>query len=165
MTFDRLKKEDRLLVFMLIHKNSTSALFNFRRDGRDFIHLKGTKDHRSLQAMLHVLKRKQLVKNGSHGNWLLTPAGLMEAEYWLSKCGGRRAKEIVAATKSTEGLGSIENLEKKLTNLEAELDGLRCDIAMATQTNQYLDERNTELRKENLKLKKKLEMIQRVLNK
>ena len=166
MTFDQLKKENHLLVFMLLnHKTPPSPPFNFRRDGCEFIRLKGTKDHRSLQSILQVLKQKQLVMNGSHGNWLLTPAGLVEAEYWLSKCGSRSAKEIAATTKSMESCGSIENLEKKLANLEAELDGLRCDLTMATHTNQYLDERNTELWKENMSLKKKLEMIQRVLNK
>lgn len=136
MAIDQLKKEDYLLVFMLNHEDSTSTPFKLNSDGDDFIYFKGTKDYKSLQSMLQTLKRKGVVVNGSRGNWHLTPAGVVEAEYWLSKCGHRRLKEITAASK-----------------------------AMATNTNQYLYEKNTELRKENMKLKKKLEMIQRVLNK
>ena len=135
MAIDQLKKEDYLLIFMLNHEDLTSTPFKLNSDGRDFINLTGTKDYKSLQSMLQTLKRKGVVVNGSRGNWHLTPAGVVEAEYWLSKCGCRRLKKIAAASK-----------------------------AMATNTNQYLHEKNTELQEENMKLKKKLEMIQRALN-
>ena len=38
------------------------------------------------------------------------------------------------------------SFEKKLANLEAELDGLRVEITIANDTNEYLDEQNNLLR-------------------
>lgn len=162
LTLDNIKKESRLLMFMMNHEDLTSTPFKLSRDGCHFISLKGTKDYRSLQSMLQSLKRKDLAVNGSHGNWTLTPAGLVEAEYWLSKCGCRRLKEISAA-KSAENLEKKESLEEKLAMVEAERDGLRVEITMANHTNEYLDEQNNLLREENSKLKKKIELIQQLL--
>lgn len=159
MSLDQLKKESYLLVFMLNHEDSDSTPFKLNRDGYDFIRFGGTKDYRSLQSMLQTLKRKGLVVNGSHGSWILTTKGVKDAEHWMKVCDQKRVKPTSAGK---NGGKDQTSLEEKLAMVEAELDGLRVEITMANHTNEYLDEQNNLLREENSKLKKKLEMIQRL---
>ena len=160
LTLDDIKKESYLLVFMLNHEDSTTTPFNLQKDGWDFIRYGGTKNIRSLQSMLQTLKRKGRVVNVSHGSWILTTKGVKDAEHWMKVCDQKRVKPASAGKNSGKDQTS---LEEKLAMVEAELDGLRVEITMANHTNEYLDEQNNLLREENTKLKKKLEMIQRLL--
>lgn len=161
LTLDDIKKESYLLVFMLNHEDSDPTKpFNIQKDGWDFIRFGGTKNIRSLQSMLQTLKRKGRVVNYSHGSWMLTTKGVKDAEHWLKKCGRDRVKPASAVK---NGGKDQTSLEEKFAMVEAELDGLRVEITMANHTNEYLDEQNNLLREENSKLKKKIEMIQRLL--
>ena len=162
MTLDQLKKESYLLMFMLNHEDSDPTNpFNIQKDGWDFIRYGGTKNIRSLQSMLQTLKRKGRVVNVSYGSWILTTKGVKDAEHWMKVCDQKRVKLAFAGKNGGKDLTS---LEEKLAMVEAELDGLRVEITMANHTNEYLDEQNNLLREENSKLKKKLELIQSVLN-
>lgn len=160
LTLDDIKKESYLLVFMLNHEDSDPNPFKIQKDGWDFIHYGGTKNIRSLQSMLQTLKRKGCVVNGSYGSWILTTKGVKDAEYWMKICDQKRVKPAFADKNGGEDQTS---LEKKLAMVEAERDGLRVEITMANHTNEYLDEQNNLLREENSKLKKKLELIQKVI--
>ena len=159
MTLDQLKKEDCLLIFMLNHEDSDSNPFKIQTDGLDFIRFGGTKNIRSLQSMLQTLKRKGCVVNGSYGSWILTAKGVKDAEHRMKVCDRKRVKPAFAGK---NGGKDQTSLEEKLATVEAELDGLRVEITMANHTNEYLDEQNKLLREENSKLKKKLEVIQRL---
>ena len=88
---------------------------------------------------------------------MLTTKGVKDAEHWMKVCDQKRVKPASAGKDQT-------SFEEKLAMVEAELDGLRVEITMANHTNEYLDEQNNLLREENSKLKKKLELIQSVLN-
>ena len=162
LTLDQLKKESYLLVFMLNHEDSDPTNpFKIQKDGWDFIRYGGTKNIRSLQTMLQTLKKKGLVVNASHGSWMLTTKGVKDAEHWMKMCDQKRVKLAFA---SKNGGKDQTSFEEKLAMVESELDGLRVEITMANHTNEYLDEQNNLLREENSKLKKKLELIQSVLN-
>ena len=152
MTFDDLKKESHLLVFMLNHEASDLDPFMIQANGLNFIQYGGTKNTSSLQSMLQALKRKNLVVNVFPGAWALTKKGKKEAEYWLKKCGREPVKHVLLVEKD-----AVED------SLEDQLEKAKVELQMAKHTNEYLDEQVQILREENSKLKEKIALIQKVI--
>jgi len=153
MTFDDLKKESYLLVFMLNHEASDLDPFMIQVSGLNFIQYGGTKNTSSLRTMLQTLKRKNFVINVFPGAWMLTKQGKKEAEYWQKKCGQEPVKHVSLVEKD-----AVE------ASLEDQLEKARVELQMAKHTNEYLDEQVQILREENSKLKEKIALVQKVIS-
>lgn len=154
-------KSNKLLVFMMNYEDSCNKPFILGESGGKAVIAAGiTRNKASLGAHLYQLKLRGYVVNPFYGCWKLTQFGRAEVKKQLEKHGQQCMKSTLTYKKAHKDYVS---LEKKLTMVEAERDGLRVEITMANHTNEYLDEQNNLLREENSKLKKKLKLIQQLL--
>lgn len=138
MTFDQLKKEAKLLIFMSNREASTGGKpITLSEDADEIIAEGVTKSRRSLYTMLAKLRRDNLVANIDRGCWTLTVRGRVAASQWMNKCDapGNEEDESTGFFCMGDLIKRVTALEKRVEKLEADkkqlVDGLtRCVLAM-----------------------------------
>ena len=84
LTWDDLKKETQLLIFMMNRAESTGTPFEVRTDGKEAVFGYGiARTKACLQSQLYQLKLRGYVANISRGQWVLTTDGKKEASRWM----------------------------------------------------------------------------------
>ncbi len=86
LTWNDLKKETQLLIFMMNRAESTGAPFEVGTDGEEAAFGHGiARTKKCLQSQLYQLKLKGYVANVSRGQWVLTTDGKKEASRWMKR--------------------------------------------------------------------------------
>ena len=122
--FDKLTKQDRLLVYMLNLINSKDEYFGVREDGPDVIAYGIASSKKSLSCLLNELSNKGYVNCNGFGLW------------WLTTFGEARANGLLTMSECLLGQdiedNDIDSLKKKLAAAEdriAKLEHYIKDIA------------------------------------
>lgn len=142
MSWNDLKKQTQLLIFMMNHEASSTKPFELRTDGEEAVAIGIAKNKRALGSQLHRLKLNGYVVN-SYGHWLLTVRGQLEASSWMKKCND-----------DIEVPSSFNCLKKKAQETEMRDGALIIDL--------YAEISN--LKAENAKLKEKIASVQKILS-
>lgn len=123
--FDKLTKQDQLLVYMLNLINTKDEYFDVREDGPDVIAYGIASNKKSLSNLLNELSNKGYVNGNGIGLWWLMTLGEERADGLLTMSECKLGQDV-------DDIDDIETLKSRLAASEkrvAELEHYLKDIA------------------------------------
>lgn len=122
--FDKLTKQDQLLVYILNLINTKDECFGVKEDGPDVIAYGIASSKKTLSSLLNALSNKGLVSGNGIGLWRLTALGECRADGLLTMSECKLGQDV-------DDIDDIETLKSKLAASEkraAELEHYLKDI-------------------------------------